>query len=185
MAAGMLDRIDITHAQLLIVDVQERLLRVIPHERLIENTIKMVRAARLFDLHITITEQNSTRLGPTHPRILQAAEVKPLVDKLTFSVCADEGARTHLTSLLRPQVLIAGIETHVCVQQTALDLLAMQMRPVILADAVASRHAADRDIALAYLRSAGAIVTTVEAAIFALQGEAGTDRFRKLLDIIK
>jgi nicotinamidase-related amidase len=82
-------------------------------------------------------------------------------------------------------VLLAGIEAHVCVLQTALDLLAMQMRPIVLADAVGSRRPLDYMVALDALRAAGATVTTVESAIFQLLHEAGTDLFKRILPIVR
>ena len=104
---------------------------------------------------------------------------------MTFSFCADAACRQRVSGVLRPQVLIVGIETHVCVYQTALDLLAMQMRPVVLADAVGSRRPFDSAIALDGLRAAGVRVTTVESAIFQLVHEAGTDRFKRILPIVR
>ena len=93
--------------------------------------------------------------------------------------------RERLTSLLRPQVLLVGIETHVCVQQTALDLLEMKMQPFVLADAVGSRRPTDYAVALERMRAAGVTVTTVESAIFELVHEAGTPDFKKILPIVK
>jgi nicotinamidase-related amidase len=88
-------------------------------------------------------------------------------------------------SLGRPQVLVVGVETHVCVRQTALDLLAARMQPVLLADAVGSRRAGDREVALDGLRSAGVAVTTVEAAIFDLLVRSGTELFKRILPIVR
>jgi nicotinamidase-related amidase len=78
-----------------------------------------------------------------------------------------------------------GIETHICVQQTALDLLRMKMQPVVLADAAGSRRPQDREIALHRMRAAGAVVTTVESALFELVHESGTDLFKKILPLVR
>jgi nicotinamidase-related amidase len=104
---------------------------------------------------------------------------------MTFSYCADQTCRKRITDVGRPQILLIGIETHVCVQQTALDLLRMQMQPVILTDAVSSRRPHDREIALHRMRAAGAVVTTVESALFELVHESGTDRFKKILPLVR
>ncbi|MBN2448502.1 MAG: hydrolase [Phycisphaerae bacterium] len=180
------DRLDVTHAQLLVIDLQQRMLpHIAYYESVIENSIKMIRAAREMDLTITISEQYPKGLGPTDPRVLEAAGAEPAIIKNTFSVCADEKARQLLSSNMRPRVLIVGVETHVCVQQTALDLLSMQMRPFIVADAIGSRKASDRQFALERMRDAGAVITTVESAIFELLHEAGTDLFKRVQQIVK
>jgi nicotinamidase-related amidase len=180
------ERLDVVHAQLVVVDIQEAL---IPHVRghadLIDRTLRMLRAARVVDIPITITEQYRKGLGPTTPAILQAADGIEPMHKMTFSVCGDPSAREHLIGNMRPAVLLAGIETHVCVQQTALDLLSLQMRPFILADAVGSRRRPDHEIALQRMQAAGAIVTTVESAILHLAGKAGTDLFRRVLPLVR
>jgi nicotinamidase-related amidase len=107
------------------------------------------------------------------------------LEKMTFSAFRDEAMRERIASLQRPFALIAGVETHVCVQQTAIDLINAHMQPVILADAVGSRRPADRDVALDRMRAAGAIVTTVEAAIFEMLDRAGTDLFKRMLPLVK
>jgi isochorismate hydrolase len=104
---------------------------------------------------------------------------------MTFSFCADERCRACIASAKRPQVLLVGMETHVCVQQTALDLLELNMQPVVLADAVSSRRPIDHETALDLLRGAGAVVTTVESAIFQLVRESGTELFKRVLPIVK
>lgn len=178
--------LDLMHAQLLVVDMQSH---VIPHIdraiRVVAAAQKVLRAARELEVEITITEQTPETLGSTHPLIAEAAGTDSLIARQSFSVCADTAAREALSGNLRPHVLIIGVEAHVSVQQTAFDLLEMQMQPMVLADAVGSRHAFDREMSLDYMRSQGVGVTTVDAAIFALLHSAGTERFRKLLPLIK
>lgn len=187
---AQVERLDLLHAQLLVVDMQERLL---PHIRGYSQVIaaaeRMIRAARAFDIAVTVCEQYPNALGPTDATIKAAVEadaepVTPL-EKMTFSLCGDDAGRQHVSGLMRPQVIIVGVETHVCVQQTALDLLAMQMRPFVLADAVGSRREYDHQVALERMRQAGVIVTTVEAAIFELAKEAGTEQFKRVFPLIK
>lgn len=173
-------------AQLLVVDVQPRLLPSI-HDRqsVAAQVVRMCRAARELELPVTITEQYPEGLGHTAPDVAAAAEGAVKLEKSTFSVWADDACRERLGSLGRPQVLIVGIETHVCVQQTALDLLDAQMSPIVLADAVGSRRRLDYTIALRGMRRAGVTITTVESAIFEMLERSGTELFKRLLPIVK
>jgi nicotinamidase-related amidase len=180
------DRLDLEQAQLLVVDLQEKLLpHIHEHERVLTQAGRMIRAARVLDLPITVSEQYPKGLGGTAPAILAAAEDAVRLEKTTFSFCADDACRARLSAVGRPQVLLVGIETHVCVQQTALDLLEMQMRPYVLADAIGSRRPLDYEVALDYMRSFGVTVTTVEAAIFRLVRAAGTELFKRILPIVR
>lgn len=187
MSGHMVDyRLDCDHAQLLIVDIQERLLPFIhEHENVVARAEQMTRAAIALDLPVTVSEQYKKGLGDTIGAVSEAAGDSTRLEKMTFSFCADDACRTRITETMRPQVLIVGIEAHVCVMQTALDLLEMQMRPVILADAVGSRRPFDCQVALDGLRAAGAVVTTVESAIFQLVHESGTPLFKKILPLVK
>ncbi len=186
MSGTHVDRLDREHAQLLVVDFQEKLLpSITDHDNVVAQAQRMIQAAVVLELPITVSEQYPRGLGPTVPPILAAAEGATRFEKLTFSFCGDPACRARLATVLRPQVLLVGIEAHVCVFQTALDLLAMQMRPIVLADAVGSRRVLDYTVALDALRAAGATVTTVESAIFQLLHEAGTDLFERILPIVR
>ncbi|MFO0839252.1 MAG: hydrolase [Phycisphaerae bacterium] len=175
-----------SQAQLLVIDLQERLL---PHiearERVVSQTVRMIRAARLLELPICVTEQYPQGLGPTTAAVLSAAEGCTALQKLAFSVCGDEAALSRIRHAGRPLVLLAGIETHVCVLQTALDLLAQGMTPFVLADAVGSRRAEDRAMALQRMREAGAVISTVESVIYEAMGCCGTELFRRMLPIVR
>lgn len=180
------ERLELDRAQLLIVDIQEKLLpQIAEHEQVTAQAERMIRAAAALELPTTLSEQYPRGLGPTVAAIAQAAAGATRCEKQTFSFCADRSCRKRLTSVLRPQVLIVGIETHVCVQQTALDLLDMQMAPFVLADAVGSRRPFDCQIALERMRAAGVIVTTVESAIFQLVRDSGSALFKKILPIVR
>ena len=127
-------------------------------------------------------------LGPTRQEVLDAAAAAPncrRIEKMTFSVFRHAPLRERIVSLDRPQVLLAGVESHVCVQQTALDLLVHGLEPYVLADAVGSRRPGDYSVALDRLRAAGAVVTTVEAAIFELLERAGTELFKRMLPVVR
>lgn len=179
-------RLDREHCQLLIVDIQERLLPYIhEHETIVASAAKMIRAAHALEVPVTLSEQYPKGLGDTTPAIRDAAGDAPRAEKMTFSFCGDPACRETITRHVRSQVLLVGIETHVCVQQTALDLIGLQMQPVVLADAVGSRRPLDDRIALDRMRHAGVIVTTVESAIFQLVRESGTELFKRILPIVK
>jgi isochorismate hydrolase len=180
------ERLDRERVQLLVVDIQEKLLpHVFNHEDLVTQSERIVRAAVALDVPVTVSEQYRKGLGPTTPRVAEAAGDAPYTEKTTFSYCQEDVCRQRVTSVLRPQVLLIGIEAHICVQQTALDLLEMQMQPFVLADAVGSRRELDYQVALERMRHAGVIVTTVESAIFQLVGASGTELFKRILPIVK
>ncbi len=179
-------RIDIKKAQLLVVDIQQKLLPLITdHESVTAQCVKIIRAAHVLEIPITLTEQYPQGLGHTHPAVLEAAAGAPLLEKMTFSVWREPNCRNQVLELARPHVIVIGIESHVCVQQTALDLLEAQHLPIIPADAVGSRRAFDRDIALERMRAAGLGVTTVESAIFEMLDRSGTELFERILPIVK
>jgi nicotinamidase-related amidase len=179
-------RLDINHAQLVVVDMQERMLpHVADQEAVIAQTVRMIRAAQVMELPITLTEQYPQGLGQTDARVLEALGEVERFKKQTFSAYAEPRCKERLVSLMRPQVMLVGVETHVCVRQTALDLLEARMRPVVLADAVGSRRPTDRQEALDGLRAAGVPVTTVEAAIFDLLVRSGTELFKRILPIVR
>lgn len=170
----------------LVVDLQERLLAAIPRRAEVLGRVRtLLAAADLLDLPVHVTEQYPAGLGRT------AGELREGLDE----ACARRYEKTSFTALgapglavaldPTPQILLAGVETHVCIAQTALDLLAAGLQVHILADAVAARRDLDHAVALDRLRSAGAVVTTLEAALFEMIGEAGTDRFRAVLNLVK
>ena len=179
-------RLNRSDAQLVVVDVQERLLPLIhEHESVVSQCIRMIRAARVLDVSTLISEQYPAGLGNTTPALLDAAGDAPRAEKTAFSVCRDEATRNPILNRPQKQVLLIGIEAHVCVLQSALDLLAAGAQPYVLADAVSSRRAFDRDVAFDRLRSAGVVVTTVESAIFELLEFSGTNEFKQILPIVK
>ena len=179
-------RIDVRKAQLLVIDIQQKLLPHIDgHEQVVAQTVRMIRAAQVLELPITITEQYPQGLGRSHDDVLAAAGDAPLLEKITFSAWRDEATREHLSEIGRPHILLAGIEAHVCVQQTALDLYETQMTPFLLTDAISSRRAFDRDTAFQRMRCAGFGLLTVEAAIFEMIERAEGEPFKSLLPIVR
>jgi nicotinamidase-related amidase len=173
------------HSALLVIDLQEKLLpAMLDSPEVTANASKMIRAAQLLQLPILATEQYPAGLGPTCPPIREAMGEAQMAEKLAFSACVEPILKSLHASVVR-QVLIVGIEAHVCVQQTVLDLLRHGYLPYVCADAISSRRALDRDTAIERMRQAGAIITTTESAIFELLGQAGTPLFKEILKIIK
>lgn len=170
---------------LLVVDYQDRLLPAIHDaDTCVEYGRRMIEAARVLGLPVLCTEQNPAGLGSTCSVIREALADAPVLEKMRFSGCVTE-VLDRLRGLDRPNVVVVGIEAHVCVQQTVLDLLRLGYLPFVCADAVGSRRPVDRDMALQRMRQAGAVITTSESVTFELLGEAGTETFKKILKIVK
>ena len=171
---------------LLVVDVQTKLLRVIPdQERIIWNLGRLIRAARILKVQTAITEQYPQGLGPTLPALTDLAGVGDVPSKLTFSCrgCPEIFDRWSAAGLAR--VLVTGIETHVCVQQTALDLLDAGLSVYVAVDATGSRNDLDESVALRRMEAAGAVLTTTESAIFEWTDKAGTPEFKEISKLIR
>ncbi|MCH7808028.1 MAG: hydrolase [Planctomycetes bacterium] len=181
-------QLDIDRAFVLVIDLQEKLLPLIPRrEQIIRAVKKLLDGVRIFNLPVLATEQYSKGLGPTDSpiRVHLGTTNSAIIEKLTFSACGQGSVRDAIRSIDRPQVLIAGIETHICVLQTTLDLITMDYDVFVCADAVGSRGRLDHDVALDRMRQEGAFVTTVESALFELCTRCDTDEFKKMLDLIK
>jgi len=177
-------------SQLLIVDVQEKLLPAIAgKDRVVERCVRLVRAARLLGLPITLSEQYPQGLGPTVDPIREAyANSGFVVDKVEFSCLKNQPLRDRLHELRRqgrPQVVIGGIEAHVCVLQTAIDLEAQGFEAFVVADAVGSRAKASRKLAVDRLSKSGVDVVDSEMVLFEWLERAGTPAFKDLQALIK
>lgn len=174
------------NAQVLVIDVQERLL---PHiaggSAVVREIVRLLRAADVLELPVTLVEQYTAGLGKTVAEIDAAASRAARFEKMTFSACGDAAALEHVLSANRGSVLVVGIETHVCVLKTALDLFEHRFSVFVAADGVGSRHETDHQVALQRMRRTGATITTVESAIFEMLDECGTDLFRSILPIVK
>jgi nicotinamidase-related amidase len=174
-------------AQLLLIDMQERLMPAM-HEpaRAAERAGILLQAARRLGLPVTITEQYPQGLGNTLPALLAlAGNEAPVFAKTQFSAAAHPEAAARLRAVRRPQVVMAGVEAHVCVAQTAAMLRAAGHDVFVVADAVSSRLPSSVDLALARLRAQGVWVVNVEQVLFECLGEAGTPEFRELSKLIR
>ncbi|MFA5367754.1 MAG: hydrolase [Dehalococcoidia bacterium] len=178
--------LNIDKTTLVIIDVQEKLSRVMHEkEKLFDNLQKLIKGMKLLDIPIVVTEQNPSGLGPTVPDIASLlSDVKPVI-KFSFSCCGEEGFLREIGKLNRKQILLAGIETHVCVYQTAVDLLAAGYEVHAVVDCVSSRTIENKTLALDKMKSEGAKLTGVEIALFELLRTAKHSKFKEMSQIVK
>lgn len=170
---------------LLVVDVQERLFKKIDQaEWICRNIERLMRGFQLLNLPILVSEQVPDKLGPTIARLRELLQGEPLPPKTSFSCCGDPEVEKRLLDLPVDSWVVVGIETHVCVLQTAIDLLARGKGVVVVADAVGSRSPFDKEIALADLRSAGARISTVETVLFERLGSASAPQFKAVQKLV-
>jgi nicotinamidase-related amidase len=180
-------KLDRARTALLLVDVQERLAPAMPPDdlaRVRKYARALLGAARELGIPVIATEQYTKGLGATLPDLRELLPAPPL-EKLHFSCGADPACAAALEATGRRQVLVAGMETHVCVFQTARDLVTAGYEVHVCADAVASRTAEHRRVGLELCREAGAIVTTAETAIFDLLHVAGTAEFKRVAPLVR
>ena len=177
-------------SQLLIVDIQDKVFAPIPdsHE-IIEKTVRLIKAATHFGVPITVSEHYPKGIGSTVELIRRAlGHGAATIEKLHFSCLKNETLRLHFEEhrdIGRGQMVIAGIETHVCVLQTGLDLIADGYEVFLVADATGSRSPMSRELAMRRLRQAGAVIVDSEMVIFEWLEKAGTADFKALLPLIK
>jgi len=179
-------RLDRQHTALLVIDIQDRVHAVMRYRETVEtNTLKLIRGCQLLHVPIFLTEQYPKGLGHTIFSIRNALQTALPLQKMSFSCCGNDELMQALQEKSVRQVALVGIETHVCVLQTALDLLAGGYQVHIARDAVSSRHELDHQTALLRLQQAGAIVTTAEAALFELLARADAAEFKEVSKLIK
>jgi nicotinamidase-related amidase len=181
-------RLDRQHTALLIVDVQERLFGAMdPEQReaMVRNLKILATGARRLAMPVIVTEQYPKALGHTLSEVRDALGTVEPISKVAFSCCAVDGFTDGLRRLGAQAVVVSGLETHVCVLMTALDLLAEGFAVHVPADATVSRMRPNWEIGLALLRGEGVVVTTTETVLFQLLRQADTDDFRALAPFLK
>lgn len=175
------------HTAFLLTDVQGRLAELM-HDQiaLFDHLRRAIRGMQLLGIPIIWMEQNPEKLGETTPviRELMEAEERPIA-KMCFSCCAEPAFMARLDALGRRQILVAGIETHICIYQTVTDLVRHGYEVEVLGDAVSSRTAGNKQVGLDKIKAAGAHVTSVETALFELMKTAAHPAFREMLKIVK
>ncbi|MBI1357158.1 MAG: isochorismatase family protein [Acidobacteria bacterium] len=174
-------------AALVLIDLQEKLA---PHidgiGEALENVRKLLALAKLIDLPVLLTTQYAKGLGPTVPAVAEALDVEP-IDKICFGCFRDEGFLKALDERVGPRatLLLAGVETHICVLQTALGALAAGRSTHVLADAAGSRSRANHELGLARMRQAGCVISSTEMAIYELLGDSRRPEFKQMLPYLK
>jgi nicotinamidase-related amidase len=173
---------------LLIVDVQERLFNAMDAERrdeMIKNVKTLLTAAGRLGVPMIATEQYPKGLGPTLPELRELLHDAAPFEKTAFSCCGADGFLDRLRATGAQEVIVTGMEAHVCVLLTALDLVQAGYRVTIAADAVCSRTRANVELGLAEARQSGAVVSATETIVFRLLGRAEGDVFREISKLLK
>lgn len=171
---------------MVLVDLQERLLPAMSEpECLIQRVVCLAKGAAILGIPIFATEQYRKGLGPTVEAVAQVMPGVAPFQKLHFSACGAAGFLDALRQKNVEQVILCGIEAHVCVTQTCLDLLGEGLGVFVVVDAVDSRTAGNRKIGLERMRDSGAVIVSTEMVLFELLKEAGTDEFKQILPLVK
>lgn len=181
-------RIARENTQAMVIDVQERLTpHIYDHENILKKTVTLIKGLQALNVPIMLNEQYKKGLGDTLPEIRDALEGDNAksFEKVTFSACDNDEAWHHLAQQNRSVVLLFGVEVHVCVMQTALDLLDNGMQPVIIGDAVGSRYSYDKKQAIRRIRRAGGVISTVESILFELCRSSKDPAFKTISNLIK
>jgi nicotinamidase-related amidase len=168
---------------LLVIDYQEKLMPAIEgaRETLVAASF-LIKSFQALDLPIAYSEQNPERLGATVPEIGALLEGCPRLSKMSFSCL---GCSVFDSLPIGPSVVVCGVESHVCVLQTTYDLLDNGFRVIVAEDACSSRRRRDHEAAVATMRQWGALVLPAESIVYGLLREAGTERFRAVLELVK
>jgi nicotinamidase-related amidase len=179
-------RLDPLRTIVVVVDLQEKLVpAVIDHERVVKNALLLLRLARTLGLPVVLTTQYSKGLGPTLPEIGSEAGVAPL-DKVSFGCFGDAAFVERLRALEpRRQLVVAGVESHICVTQTVLGALAEGYDVHVASDAVSSRTAGNRQVGLARMERAGALLSSAEMVVYELLGRSDSAAFKAMLPLLK
>lgn len=171
---------------LVVIDVQEKLSRVMyQKERLFENLRKLISGIKVLGIPVLLTEQNPEGLGRTIPEMAELLADVPPLPKFCFSCWGDERFTHRVEGLGHRSILLCGIETHVCVYQTAMDLLGAGYEVQVVADAVSSRTAANYTIGLERMKDEGVVITSTEMVLFELLKVARGLKFKEILKIVK
>jgi nicotinamidase-related amidase len=178
--------LDISSCGLVVVDVQGKLAQLmVDKETLFKNIRILIQAAKLLDIPILWCQQVPRALGPTVPEIAELLAGTEPIDKAAFSCAGHEPFNAKLETLGRKHVLLCGIETHVCIYQTAMDLLGKGFQVTVLADAVSSRTADNKQIALTRLATEGTAIASTEMTLFELLRTAKHPQFKPIAKLVK
>lgn len=179
-------RIEKEHTACLVIDIQERLFPAMAaQEEFLKNTLILVKGLQVLGIPLTVTQQYTRGLGETLPEIRDAIPGFTFLEKRDFSCCDEPSVMERLTSLHARQVILLGIEAHVCLLQTAIDLKAAGMTPVVVADAVTSRSLSSVELAKERLRHEGIMITSSESILFELLRSSAAPEFKEISRLVK
>lgn len=176
------------NCQAMIIDVQEKLSpHIYRYNDILKKTLILIQGLQVLDIPILLNEQYPEGLGRTVPEIMAVLDTtkSKTIEKVTFSACDNDETWNYLAQQNRISVLVFGVEAHVCVMQTVLDLLDNGMQPVVIADAIGSRSAYDRRQAIRRMRRAGTVITTTEAILFELCRSSKDPAFKAISQLVK
>ncbi len=179
--------LDRKSAVLVVIDVQDKLCKAMDStalDTLIDNISILLETAEALNIPVITTEQYTRGLGETIS-MLREKLPSPAIEKMSFSCCSEQAFLEKLSSLERPQVIVTGMEAHVCVLQTVLELLDKGFQVHVVNDAVISRKKDNQMAGVAMAAAAGAVISTTEAAMFQLLRVAGTEEFKKLSKLVR
>ncbi|WP_455379964.1 hydrolase [Acidihalobacter prosperus] len=176
------------HSHLLLIDLQSKLLNAVPEverRRTVHNAGILLRASQLLGIPMLVSEQYPRGLGSTDPQLskLLTPDI-PVIEKTSFSCCNVPNYKNQLQSTTRDQTVLAGIEAHICVLQTALDLAALGKQVFVVEDAICARDPMNKTNAVARLRQAGVIVTNTESVVFEWLNDASHPQFKSVSALI-
>ena len=169
---------------LLIIDIQEKIIRpIFNKDSIIKNIKKLTNAYQILEENIFVSEQNPLKLGGTIPELLPKAGFRK-IEKMEFSLANIQEFLEELKNKKITNLIVCGVETHICIQQTALDFLQKGFEIILISDAMGSRNRVDHEIALQRMTQSGAILTTTESIIFELCKTADRKEFKEIRNII-
>jgi nicotinamidase-related amidase len=179
-------RIQIEDTMALIIDYQQKLIPVMnDKENLIRNTKILIEGLKVLNIPMIVTQQYTKGLGVTISSILESTSDYHAMDKISFSLSDDEAILQEIEKNNKKNIIICGIEAHICVLQTVIDLLEKKYNVVLVVDCISSRKEIDKKYAIKRAIREGAVITTYEAILFELTRKAGNETFKQISKLIK
>lgn len=173
-------------SQLIVLDIQGKLAQIVhQHEEVIRNSCIAINGCRTLDIPIVWVEQLPEKLGATHPDVANALSGITPLSKSSFSAMRTPSIAEAVRNNNHKQVILIGIETHICIYQTAVDLISLGYEVLVLTDAVSSRTESNKAIGLTMLQQAGAKLFSTEGLVFELLGDATHPKFKEIAKLVK
>ena len=170
----------------LVIDIQEKIFpHINGHEQLARNARILIEGLQILEIPLLVTQQYTKGLGETIPSISETLIHVPRIEKIAFSCCDEPKFMKELNRLGKRYIVLAGIEAHVCVLQTVLDLIENSFVPVVVEDCISSRNENDYILAIRRMQAEGAIITTYESVLFELCRYAGSEPFKRISKLVK